>query len=726
MTNEIIQNCEDEKIQFLNEVQSLGYLIGIDQATLKIKFVSNNITEVFNRTPSQLISLKLDEVYNFNLNLDEISKLDRGEFLRESIKIDNNDFHLTIYTVNDYIYLELEELIVSENRMYYYNTSEQILFSKSKEDIWGALLCSIQEMIDYDRVMLYQFLEDGSGIVIKEKVNNKLDSYDGLRFPEFDIPQQARKLYLKKKSRIVADIDAPRIPIISEENSPIDLTYTSIRALSPVHIEYVRNSGAKASFSISIVINDELWGLITCQNSIPKAIPYQVRLQCELLSRLARITYVNFKSTERIQFQNQFSETAIKLKENLLVEENLKDSIAKNLKSIFKLTEADGMAFIYKDSVIKDGETPADDEIIRIKNWAKENNKNNLYHSNSFKKNFGEELNLSSTSSGVMFSFLDQSNKNFIIWFKKEEILKLNWAGEPQKFLKERLDQEGKPISYFSPRNSFEFWQEEVVDRSFIWKENEIYVAKEVIKLVIETLHVQSFKIHSLYEQLKEINEELDAFSYTVSHDLRTPLTVMKLNCQMLERRLKENLENSNQVKSVIKEIDKITEMMEEILALSKAKKSDIQFIEIISAEVIDKIVNDLKIYYNAHNTIVELNNIQNVFAEKTMAYEVFLNIISNAIKYSSKEEAPKVLISSTEEDQFIVFKIKDNGIGIKQDDHDKMFKLFSRMTNTDDIKGNGVGLTIAQTMMRRMDGDISFESEEGLGTTFLLKFKKP
>lgn len=726
MTNEIIQNCEDEKIQFLNEVQSLGYLIGIDQATLKIKFVSNNITEVFNRTPSQLISLKLDEVYNFNLNLDEISKLDRGEFLRESIKIDNNDFHLTIYTVNDYIYLELEELIVSENRMYYYNTSEQILFSKSKEDIWGALLCSIQEMIDYDRVMLYQFLEDGSGIVIKEKVNNKLDSYDGLRFPEFDIPQQARKLYLKKKSRIVADIDAPRIKIVSEENSPIDLTYTSIRALSPVHIEYVRNSGAKASFSISIVINDELWGLITCQNSTPKAIPYQVRLQCELLSRLARITYVNFKSTERIQFQNQFSETAIKLKENLLVEENLKDSIAKNLKSIFKLTEADGMAFIYKDSVIKDGETPTDDEIIRIKNWAKENNKNNLYHSNSFKKNFGEELNLSSASSGVMFSFLDQSNKNFIIWFKKEEILKLNWAGEPQKFLKERLDQEGKPISYFSPRNSFEFWQEEVVDRSFIWKENEIYVAKEVIKLVIETLHVQSFKIHSLYEQLKEINEELDAFSYTVSHDLRTPLTVMKLNCQMLERRLKENLENSNQVKSVIKEIDKITEMMEEILALSKAKKSDIQLIEINSAEVIDKIVNDLKIYYNAHNTIVELNNIQNVFAEKTMAYEVFLNIISNAIKYSSKEEAPKVLISSTEEDLFIVFKIKDNGIGIKQDDHDKMFKLFSRMTNTDDIKGNGVGLTIAQTMMRRMDGDISFESEEGLGTTFLLKFKKP
>lgn len=726
MTNEIIQNCEDEKIQFLNEVQPFGYLIGVDQSTHQIKFVSKNIDEIFDNAPSELISLKLKEVYDFNLNLKAISTLDSGEFLRESISINGKDFHKTVYTVNNFIYIELEELVISENRMFYYNTSEQLLFSKTKEDIWDALLHSIQKLIDYDRVMLYQFLEDESGIVVKEKVNDKLDSYNGLRFPEFDIPQQARKLYLKKKSRLIVDIDAPRIPIISEENSPIDLTYTSIRALSPVHVEYVRNSGAKSSFSISIVINDELWGLITCQNSTPKEIPYQIRLQCELLSRLARITYVNFKSTELIQFQNKFSETAIQLKENLLVEENLKDSISKNLRPIFKLTEADGMAFIYEDNVIKDGETPSDEEIIRIKNWAKESKIKNFYHSNSFKKVHGEELNLTSPSTGVMFSFLDQSHKNFIIWFKKEEILKLNWAGEPQKFLNERLDNQGQKITYFSPRNSFKFWQEEVVDRSFIWKENEIYVAKEVIKLVIETLHVQSFKIHSLYEQLKEINEELDAFSYTVSHDLRTPLTVMKLNCQMLERKLKENPDNSNQVKNVIKEIDKITEMMEEILALSKAKKSEIELMEIHSEEVIEKIVNDLKVYYSAQNTIVDIVNIKNVFAEKTMAYEVFLNIISNAIKYSSKEESPRVSISSTEDSDFVYFTIQDNGIGIKKEDHDRMFKLFTRMSNTDDIKGNGVGLTIAQTMMRRMDGDISFESEEGEGTTFLLKFKKP
>jgi len=726
MTNEIIQNCEDEKIQFLNEVQNLGYLIGIDQSSHQIKFVSNNINEIFDRNPSELISLKLDEVYNFGLNLSAIYSLESGEFLRESITINGRDFHKTIYTLNNFIYIELEELIISENRMFYYNTSEQILFSKSKNDIWEALLSAVQKMIGYDRVMLYQFLEDDSGIVIKEKVNNKLDSYNGLRFPEFDIPQQARKLYLKKKSRLVADVDSPRIKIISETNSPIDLTYTSIRALSPVHIEYVKNSGSKASFSISIVIDNELWGLITCQNSTAKNIPYQIRLQCELLSRLARITYVNFKSTEQIEFQNKFSETAIKLKENLLVEENLKDSISKNLKPIFKLTEADGMAFIYKDTVIKDGETPPDDEIIRIKNWAKKNNIKNFYHSNSFKKTFGEELILSSSSTGVMFSFLDQFNKNFIIWFKKEENLKLNWAGEPQKYLKEKLDDKGNPISYFSPRSSFKFWQEEVVDRSFIWKENEIYVAKEVIKLVIETLHVQSFKIHSLYEQLKEINEELDAFSYTVSHDLRTPLTVMKLNCQMLERKLNENPENSSQVKSVIKEIDKITEMMEEILALSKAKKSEIKLIEINSGEVINKIVNDLKVYYNAETTVINIGSINNVFAEKTMAYEVFLNIIGNAIKYSSKETTPVVTISSTDDKNYICYKITDNGIGIKQEDHDKMFKLFSRMSNTADIKGNGVGLTIAQTMMRRMDGEISFESKEGVGTTFSLKFKKP
>ena len=572
MINQIIKNCEDEEIQFLNEIQPFGYLIGIHKESHQIEFYSQNIDELFQISAENVLNQDINQLYNFELDFDEVLNLDQGEFCRTHLKINSKTYHLTSYHLDELIYLELEELIILENRLAYYNFSEQILYSKSIDATWDTLISSIKKLINYDRVMLYKFLEDGSGVVIAEEIDNGLDSYLGLRFPEFDIPKQARQLYLEKKSRLVADVNSNRISLIATNHQKINLMYSSVRALSPIHLQYLRNANCAASFSISIVINEKLWGIVACQNSEPKFIPNQVRLQTELLTRQARLTYVNFKATERLKFQNYFNETAIKLKENLLTEENLQQSMNNNLKEVLNLTKANGIALVNFDDVFVEGETPDKDEILRIKEWAFKRNSARLFTSNTFYLDYGQELNLSPNSAGVMFCFLNQTYEHFIIWFKKEQVQTLNWAGEPNK-IKHVEIVDGDEILSFSPRTSFKIWQENIKNKSFIWLDKEKYVAKEVIKLIIETLHLQSFKIHSLYEQLKEINDELDSFSYTVSHDLRTPLSVMKLNCQMIQRTLEHDEIKSDRLKSVIDEIDRMTQMMQDLLALSKAKK---------------------------------------------------------------------------------------------------------------------------------------------------------
>ena len=572
MINQIIKNCEDEEIQFLNEIQPFGYLIRIHKESHQIEFYSKNIDELFQISAENVLNQDINQLYNFELDFDEVLNLDQGEFCRTHLKINSKTYHLTSYHLDELIYLELEELIILENRLAYYNFSEQILYSKSIDATWDRLISSIKKLINYDRVMLYKFLEDGSGVVIAEEIDNGLDSYLGLRFPEFDIPKQARQLYLEKKSRLVADVNSNRISLIATNHQKINLMYSSVRALSPIHLQYLRNANCAASFSISIVINEKLWGIVACQNSEPKFIPNQVRLQTELLTRQARLTYVNFKATERLKFQNYFNETAIKLKENLLTEENLQQSMNNNLKEVLNLTKANGIALVNFDDVFVEGETPDKDEILRIKEWAFKRNSARLFTSNTFYLDYGQELNLSPNSAGVMFCFLNQTYEHFIIWFKKEQVQTLNWAGEPNK-IKHVEIVDGDEILSFSPRTSFKIWQENIKNKSFIWLDKEKYVAKEVIKLIIETLHLQSFKIHSLYEQLKEINDELDSFSYTVSHDLRTPLSVMKLNCQMIQRTLEHDEIKSDRLKSVIDEIDRMTQMMQDLLALSKAKK---------------------------------------------------------------------------------------------------------------------------------------------------------
>ena len=593
MINQIIKNCEDEEIQFLNEIQPFGYLIGIHKNSHQIEFYSQNIDELFQISAENVLNQDINQLYNFELDFDEVLNLDQGEFCRTHLKINSKTYHLTSYHFDELIYLELEELIILENRLAYYNFSEQILYSKSIDATWDRLISSIKKLINYDRVMLYKFLEDGSGVVIAEEIDNGLDSYLGLRFPEFDIPKQARQLYLEKKSRLVADVNSNRISLIATNHQKINLMYSSVRALSPIHLQYLRNANCAASFSISIVINEKLWGIVACQNSEPKFIPNQVRLQTELLTRQARLTYVNFKATERLKFQNYFNETAIKLKENLLTEENLQQSMNNNLKEVLNLTKANGIALVNFDDVFVEGETPDKDEILRIKEWAFKRNSARLFTSNTFYLDYGQELNLSPNSAGVMFCFLNQTYEHFIIWFKKEQVQTLNWAGEPNK-IKHVEIVDGDEILSFSPRTSFKIWQENIKNKSFIWLDKEKYVAKEVIKLIIETLHLQSFKIHSLYEQLKEINDELDSFSYTVSHDLRTPLSVMKLNCQMIQRTLEHDEIKSDRLKSVIDEIDRMTQMMQDLLALSKAKKSEIVLSIIETKPIIEKIVHDV------------------------------------------------------------------------------------------------------------------------------------
>lgn len=724
MINQIIKNCEDEEIQFLNEIQPFGYLIGIHKNSHQIEFYSQNIDELFQISAENVLNQDINQLYNFELDFDEVLNLDQGEFCRTHLKINSKTYHLTSYHFDELIYLELEELIILENRLAYYNFSEQILYSKSIDATWDRLISSIKKLINYDRVMLYKFLEDGSGVVIAEEIDNGLDSYLGLRFPEFDIPKQARQLYLEKKSRLVADVNSNRISLIATNHQKINLMYSSVRALSPIHLQYLRNANCAASFSISIVINEKLWGIVACQNSEPKFITNQVRLQTELLTRQARLTYVNFKATERLKFQNYFNETAIKLKENLLTEENLQQSMNNNLKEVLNLTKANGIALVNFDDVFVEGETPDKDEILRIKEWAFKRNSARLFTSNTFYLDYGQELNLSPNSAGVMFCFLNQTYEHFIIWFKKEQVQTLNWAGEPNK-IKHVEIVDGDEILSFSPRTSFKIWQENIKNKSFIWLDKEKYVAKEVIKLIIETLHLQSFKIHSLYEQLKEINDELDSFSYTVSHDLRTPLSVMKLNCQMIQRTLEHDEIKSDRLKSVIDEIDRMTQMMQDLLALSKAKKSEIVLSIIETKPIIEKIVHDVLLYYKTNDTQVVIEEVHNVLGDKTMFYEVFLNIIGNAIKYSSQAEHPIIKIWSELNEEEVIFKIKDNGIGIKQEDYNKMFKLFSRMSNTGNISGNGVGLSIAHRMMDRMNGGIFFESKVGEGTTFILTFKK-
>jgi len=718
--NITLLNCEDEKIQYLNQIQDFGFLIGVSKTTNLVQFYSENITNIFGDL------IKLNSPINGILPLEYsvLNNLNEGEYLRLNIKISEIDYHLVAYSYNDSIYVEFEEIIHQLDYSLFFKYAEKLEFSHSEEEVWTQLVHAIKSLIDYDRVMIYKFLDDNSGVVVAEEINKNVESYLGMHFPEFDIPLQARNLYLKKKNRLVSDINSERINIISINDEIIDLTYSEVRALSPIHLQYLKNFNSKSSFSISIIVDDKLWGIVACQSIEPKHIPITLRKKAEILTNIAKDIYINTKHKAFLHLREEYKHLLMQLKESLILCEDFNE-IMIHLQEMLEFSEADGLAFLDNDKLFVAGETPNADEIFKIKEWAlKREEPNEIFYSHSFYKDLKSLGDFSHNSAGIAFKFLDLECRYFLIWFRKPNAITKNWAGDPNKILS--IDySDNQEVHHFSPRKNFEIWSEVVEFQSAFWRDKSLLIIEEVNRIIIETIHVKSTKILELYDQLREINDELDRFSYTVSHDLRAPLTVMRLSCQMLQKSLNNDEVNSLKLANILNEIDNLSNMLNEILALSKTKKADIKLELIDAKELVEQIVFTAKTYHESSLTEVKIDNTINFYADRTMAYEIFLNVIGNAIKYSSKVEKPIVRIDSVSNGDYIEYHIYDNGIGIKEEENDKMFKLFSRMSNTNGFEGNGIGLSIVYRMMERLDGSISFNSKEGEGSEFILRFKK-
>lgn len=725
-------DCHEEKIHVSGHIQDFGYMIGLDADSQTVKFFSQNILELFPVDKSffgkrlgdepAAFSALLASVVLTNLDLKTIKETD--VFL-DRIEISGIPFHLTIYRYSGNIFLEFEQIIEHFNQKNYITKKyENIHNATDSKEIWNALLASVSEVVEYDRIMVYRFLEDGSGKVIAEIVKNKVESFLNLHYPESDIPRQARELYLKKRKRIFSNVYADPIPIISSTDGAIDLTYSSVRAMSPVHGQYLKNTGVSSSFSTSIVVNNKLWGMVTCQNIEPKHIDLVNRIRAEVFTVIAANAYTSYKSKQLLADSVALDRKIVALKSKFMAHNNLEESLFSNVAEMQEYPQADGLAIIVGHHIRTSGEVPSDENILKIVQYARENPLKNFYATNDFGNTQQGNLGNIENASGVMFGFTDDKRNELLIWFRKEIDGQVLWAGNPAKKPEARIV-DGVERIVISPRKSFETYIEEIKGKAQPWKNKDIFAAKKVVATILETTYTQFRRVQELNEELRNLNEELDSFSYTISHDLGTPLTVMKLNAQLLEKSHHDNPEVRKRISSILKEILGMENMMRGVLNLSRAKSSDIKMEELSSREIIAKISDDARLTLNQGVEII-VGSLPNVQADETMLKQIFMNIIGNAVKYSAHRENPKVEISGEVVGEHVIYAVKDNGIGIPEAAQEHMFKIFSRMENAKSFQGNGVGLSIVYRIMKRLGGNITYESKENEGTTFILTFKKP
>ncbi|MEQ9304348.1 MAG: ATP-binding protein, partial [Marinoscillum sp.] len=262
---------------------------------------------------------------------------------------------------------------------------------------------------------------------------------------------------------------------------------------------------------------------------------------------------------------------------------------------------------------------------------------------------------------------------------------------------------------------------------SYITKpfEPEVLIAK--VKFFIDKYRQEQSLIEKT-RQLELMNEELESFSYSVSHDLRAPLRAIGGFSKVLQRQALEHLNESHAryLRMIVENVEKMETLIEDLLAFSRMSRKEQNYVLLDPGKLAHKVYHDLVISYDVSKIDFVVEELPEIRVDQVMFEHVFSNLISNALKYSSTRE--KQVISLTGEDMpdETVISIKDNGVGFDAEYGHKLFKLFQRLHDSDEFEGTGVGLAIVKRIVNRHKGRVWAESTEGEGATFFIALPKP
>jgi len=254
---------------------------------------------------------------------------------------------------------------------------------------------------------------------------------------------------------------------------------------------------------------------------------------------------------------------------------------------------------------------------------------------------------------------------------------------------------------------------------SFITKpfQKEILINK--VNFFIEK-YQQEAALFALNEELKNSNKELEAFSYSVSHDLRAPLRALSGYVETLREDYGTKLDAD--ANNVINKIDNKTIQMgmliDDLLAFSQLGRRDLRKTLVDVNDLVERLMNDVPDSVKERSEVV-IGHLHKVTADYSLLRQVLFNLISNAFKYSSKKEKPVIEISSEEKNGQIIFSVKDNGVGFDMKYADKLFGVFQRLHSQEQFEGTGAGLAIAHRIITKHHGKIWAEGKVNQGAVF-------
>ncbi|MET1070692.1 MAG: ATP-binding protein [Pseudomonas prosekii] len=727
---ELLNNCGDEPIRTPGAIQPHGVLLTLSEPDLRIVQISANVQDLLGCAAQDMVGEPLqrlvgaDYAQAIEQAAQQDNSLDGAELF---FTLNGATFEGFVHRHQGVLVLELEvkdpafqPRMVDGKPNNLGRMLQRLQRAKTLQALYEVSVQEIQQITGYDRVLIYRFEEEGHGQVIAEATSPDMEVFQGLFFPASDIPEQARELYRTNWLRIIPNADYQPVPLVPklrpDTGQPLDLSFASLRSVSPIHCQYMKNMGVLSSMSISLLKGDKLWGLISCGNRQPLHVPHELRSACQTIGQVLSLQISAMEALEVSRQRDEKIETLALLNQAMIDStENVFDGLAQQPQLLMALANAGGVAIIEDKQLHRYGNCPEPEEIRALHKWLQTSSQK-VFSSHQLSLVYPPAAAFTQVASGVLAMSLPKPVDNGVLWFRPEVKENINWSGDPNKPLNLEDSDGGLRLR---PRTSFEIWKVEMAGISTKWSHGDLFAANDLRRSALE-----SDLARQVLREQRAVQARDDLVA-VVSHDLRNPMTVISMLCGMMQKAFSSDGQHtSRRIATAIDTMQQATSRMntllEDLLDTSKidAGRYTITPQPLAVAEMFEEanallsplaLDKDIEISFHAEPQL-------KINADPERLFQVLSNLVGNAIKFTPRSGKIGVVAMASGDE--IVFSVRDTGEGIPPEQLPYVFDRYWTVKEGNP-SGTGLGLYITQGIVEAHGGRIEAQSEVGRGTEF-------
>ncbi|MEO0486125.1 MAG: HWE histidine kinase domain-containing protein [Pseudomonadota bacterium] len=528
-----LTSCDREPIHALGHVQHYGCLIAMSSDWI-VTHASENCDMVLERAASDLVGKRISDllppetIHHLRSRLQVLSQQQGpARVFAYPVFGDADLFDISMHISARHILFEFEPRSSKPRQLEDASTVQALLSRVQKRDDIQAMAQEaargLKLLSGFDRVMVYRFEEDASGTVIAEVHEPGMEPFLGLRYPASDIPQQARELYTRSVLRIIADVDGPThaiIPPFDPEGAPLDLSLAVTRAVSPIHLEYLRNMGVAASLSVSILRNGKLWGLFACHHRSPRHIDYEKRTTVELFAQLFNYELAQAEMNTEMEDVARARMLHDRVMAQLSDGRTLFEVFDTFVDEIAEVIAFDGAAICSDGQFKARGSAPTAEEFLGLARFLNTSPPGQVYATDNLVARHPSAEGYAERVAGLLALPISRTPRDYLVLFRREIARSVTWAGDPEK--PAELGPNGIRLT---PRKSFEAWQEVVRDRSAPWKASERRAADALRVTLLEVVLKLADESNAARKQAQDQQELLIA---ELNHRVRNILNLIR------------------------------------------------------------------------------------------------------------------------------------------------------------------------------------------------------